>query len=68
MQLPFCLETLEAREVELVAVRVQQVARRPREQALLAEQLAQLRDVHLERLLRRRGRLFLPERVDQPLA
>jgi hypothetical protein len=55
------------REVELIGFRMQQIARRPGEQALLAEQFAQLRDVHLDRLLRRRSRLFLPERVDQPI-
>jgi hypothetical protein len=43
---------------------VEQIAGRLRLQALLAEQFAQLRDVHLQYLLRRLGRIFLPERID----
>ena len=58
-------QALEAREVELILVDAQQVAGRLRLQAVLAERLAQLRDVDLERLLRCLRRLFLPERVDQ---
>ena len=56
------------REVELIGFRVEQIAGRPSEQSFLAEQLAQLRDIHLDRLLGRRGRLFLPQRGDQPVA
>ena len=56
------------REVELIGFRVEQIAGRPSEQSFLAEQLAQLRDIHLDRLLRRRGRLFLPQRGNQSVA
>ena len=48
--------------------RPQQVAGRLRLQPLAADQLAQLGDVHLERLDRRVGRVVLPEGVDQAIA
>ena len=47
---------------------VEDVAGRPRLQALAAYELAQLGDVYLERLLGRLGRLVLPQRIDQPVA
>src|SRR5205823_3494343 len=55
-------------QIQLTNVDPEQVTRRLRFQTLLTEQLAQLRDVHLERLLGRLRRLLLPERIDQALA
>src|SRR5437868_4720151 len=62
---PLADETLDAVQVELTFVDVQQVAGRPRLQPLFAQKLAQLRDVDLHGLLRGLGRLVLPKRVDQ---
>ena len=66
-RLPVFQVSLEPREVELVRVNSDQVAGRLREQALGVEHLPQLRDVDLERLLRRFGWLVLPECVGEAL-
>src|SRR5437868_6823874 len=68
LQPPLGLQTQEAGEVELIRLDTQQVPGRLRLNALLAEELPQLRDVDLQRFLRRRGRLLLPKRVDQTVA
>jgi hypothetical protein len=60
-----CDERLEALEVELARVDAKPVTGRLRLQAVLAQQLAQLGHVDLQRLRRRLGRLVVPERVDQ---
>ena len=59
------LDALEVREIELPFREAKAVARRPRLQPFFPEQLPKLRDVHLQRLLRRLGRVVLPERFDQ---
>lgn len=63
-QLAVFLEAPKALEIELLPGHAQLVAGCLRLQALLAQQLAQLRDIDLKRLLRCLGRLFLPERLD----
>jgi hypothetical protein len=67
-QRALCLQPLEARQIQLVGLHAKHVAAGLRLQAILAELLAQLRDVDLKRLDGRFGRLLLPERVDQPVA
>ena len=67
MACPSSRRRSEAEEVELALSDPDQVAGRLRQQALPAERLPQLRDVDLERLLGRLGRLVLPERVGQAL-
>ncbi len=67
LQLSLGPQPPEAGEVDLVGVGTEQVAGSPRQQAVLAEQLPEVRDVHLQRLRRGCGRVFLPEGVDQPL-
>ena len=62
-----CLQIAEPREIELVWFDGKQVAGRTRPQPLLADQLPEARDVHLQGLLRRVRRVVLPERVDQPV-
>jgi hypothetical protein len=59
------LQSPEARQIELVGPHPQQVAGRLGLQALPAEQLAQLRDVHLQELVGRGRRRRTPNRVDQ---
>jgi len=62
------LQSLEALQIELVGRKAQQVAGRHGLQALPAEELAELGDVHLQRLGGGLGRLSLPEGVDQAVA
>ena len=66
-QLALLLQTPEAVEIQLVLAHLQQVTRRPGLYPLLPEQLAQPRDVDLERFLCRLRRVVLPQRVDQPV-
>ena len=54
--------------VELAGGDLQDVAAGPREQHLVAERLAQLRDVALQRLGGGLRRLLAPELLDQALA
>ncbi len=68
LQLPLFLQALEAREIELIGFDPQQIAGHLRLHALPAEHLSELRDVHLQSLVRRRRRLVVPQRVDQPVA
>src|SRR5258706_10630933 len=58
----------EALEVDFARIGAEQVAAGLRDDAVSAESLAQLRDVHLQRLAGGRRRLVPPQRVDQPLA
>jgi hypothetical protein len=58
-------QALEAIEIELALGDPQAVARCLRREAILAERSAQLRDVHLKRLLGRLRRCLLPDGVDQ---
>ena len=60
-------QPLEPAQVELVRFAAEDVARRARLDRTVAERLAQLRDVDLERRRRRRRRRVGPELVDQPL-
>jgi len=62
----FLQQVLEAREIELLGLDLQHVARGSAARQLSAESLPQPRDVHLHRLCRPSGRLH-PERIDQPL-
>ena len=66
-RLPVVPQELETAEIELLRPEPQQISARLRLQAVPAEHLAQLRDVHLERLSRRLGRLLVPEGLDQPI-
>src|SRR5215216_8111920 len=66
---------LEPAQVELPILDPQLVARRAGGEdptsaagALGLEQVAELRDVHLERLSRRLGRALAPQRLDQAIA
>ena len=61
-------QRLEAQEIELVRFDRNQIAGRPGQQDPLRQQLAQARDVHLQRRHGRLGRLIAPELVDQTLA
>jgi hypothetical protein len=60
-------EPLEAREVELGRIDPQDIARGARHQPVVAELLAQPRDVFLDALGDRRRRRRPPQLVDQPL-
>jgi hypothetical protein len=67
--------SLEPIEVELSVIEAKLVARRAGDEdptgaagALGLEQVAELGDVHLERLSRRPGRALAPQRLDQPIA
>src|ERR671923_957123 len=64
----FLLQALRALEIELVGFDAQEVAGRARHEPLLAEQLAELRHVYLQRLERGLGRLVFPERLDQAIS
>src|SRR5262249_59602315 len=55
----------ESVEIQLSFLEVKRVARRLRREPLGGDRLAKLRDVDLERLRRRLGRVVAPERVDQ---
>jgi hypothetical protein len=68
VQLARLPQALSTRDVELVGLDPQQVAGCPGLQAVLAEQLPELRDVNLKRLMGRFRPLVLPKGVDQPLA
>ena len=68
VELALGLERLEAVEVELAGLDAQQVAGRPRLDPLAAEELAQVGDVDLQRLVDGRRRVLLPQRVDQPVS
>jgi len=59
------LQALEALEVEFALFDPQQIARSLRLHALSSKLLAQLGDVHLERLAGRFRRLLLPECIDE---
>ena len=61
------LQLAKALQIELVPHDAQQIAGRPRLQPLLADQLAQPRDVHLKSLRCGLRRVVLPEGVDQPI-
>jgi hypothetical protein len=61
-------EPLEARQVELVLVHVEQVARRTRLESRLWQELAQLRDVDLHHLLGGARDFLAPEVVDDAVA
>ena len=66
-QLPALVEqTLEPLQVESTRLEPEPVPRRPRLDDRLAEQLTQLRDVHLHGLDGGRRRLLAPELVDEP--
>jgi hypothetical protein len=58
-------EELEAAQVELAAVHVEEIAGRPRDERLGPERLAELRDEVLERGRRRSRRVLAPQVVDQ---
>ncbi len=60
-------QPLESGEVELVLLDAQQVARRARLDTLLAERLAELGDVDLERLPPALRCLLVPECIDQAI-
>ena len=67
--MPACrVELPKPLQIQFTNLDPEQVTRRPRFQTFLTEQLAQLRDVDLERLLGRLRRLLLPERIDQAIA
>ena len=68
MWLALAVQMPEALEVDLVRIGAEQVAAGLRDDAVAAEGLAQLRDVHLQRLAGGRRRRVLPKRVDQALA
>jgi len=65
---PALVETLEAREVELVRGEAEQVSAWSSLQPLSSELLPQLGDVHLEGLARGLGRFAFPERFDEPVS
>ncbi len=56
-------QALESRRVDLLRVEPEEVAARVRLDRVLAEHLAQLRDVHLKRGARGRGRCRAPDRL-----
>src|SRR5829696_1028185 len=62
---PLEREALEALSVKLAGVDVQHVASTARNHDVLAEPLAEARDVHLDGLSGRVGRLLAPQLVDQ---
>ena len=61
-------QPLEALQVDLLRLDLEQVAGRPRHERLGRQQLAQPRDVDLHDRHRRLGRLVAPELVDQAVA
>ena len=61
-------QRLEAIAVELPGIDSQPVTGRLREQTLLAQHLAQARDLVRERVARGLGRLVAPQLLEQPLA
>src|SRR6266480_2675158 len=63
----FTEEPLETCEIELVGFHTNEVARRLGDQTLPAEHLPELGYVDLEGLLGRVRRLFLPQRLHQPI-
>lgn len=67
VELPLRHEPLEAVEIELAVRDHQEITGRPGLHALPAEQLAQVRDVHVQSLAGRHGRGLAPERVDQEI-
>jgi len=62
-----CAETAEPLGVELARLHADEVAGRPRHDALRAERLAEGVNVHLQRSARARGRALAPDPVDQPV-
>ena len=66
-RVPRAAETTEPLDVELVRLHVDEVAGRPRHDALRAECLPQGVDVHLQRSACARGRALAPDPVDQPV-
>lgn len=60
-------EPLESVEVELVVLKLEEIAGSRRANPLGTERLSQPRDVDLDRLPRARGRVIVPEAVDQPV-
>src|SRR5207248_6373768 len=61
-------ETPEAMQVEVRRAELEDVSRRPGLDEGRAERLAELRDVHLQRLRRGVGRPLTPQPVDQAVA
>ena len=61
-------ETLEAVQIETIRLDAELVARRPGDDRLVAERLAELGDVRLQDLRRRGRRTTGPEILDQPVA
>ena len=67
-QLPALVQQpLEPLQIERAVLDPHQVAERPRLDHPIAERLPQLRHVHLQRLDRSRGRLLIPQRINEPL-
>ena len=60
-------ELVEARQVELLGRHGEPVAGRHRLERALRQELPELRDVDLKRVLGRVGRAVAPQRVDQPV-
>ena len=65
---PLVPQPPEPRQVELVVADGDEVSRRLGDQPLPPDQLAQPRDVELQRLVRGFGRIVLPQQVDQSSA
>ena len=63
---PLRAQLLEAVEIELARLDPQLVAGRPRDERVLGQELAQLRDVAVQRRRRRRGRSSRPEQLHEP--
>src|SRR5256885_11812526 len=63
----FLHERLEAANVDLTRLGLQQIAAPAADQQPLPEHLTQVRDISLDDLGRARGRPFPPKRVDQPI-
>src|SRR5439155_26190557 len=59
-------ELLEPLEVELAWIGAQRISRRPREDAVLPDELSKLRDVDLNAFGRGRRGLVAPKELDQP--